>query len=122
MYRPHPNECSGSDLDGDLYFLSWDEALVPASADSPMDYCPPGQVSLDHPVTVEASPYPMYSLDDPCLPIGVGISNFLHLHTTPPIYHIPQCLFHHHKECCRAVFCLIFLRGGGVCRRFRSFL
>jgi hypothetical protein len=55
MYRPHPNECSGSDLDGDLYFLSWDEALIPASADNPMDYCPPGQVSLDHPVTVEAS-------------------------------------------------------------------
>ncbi|KAJ7568127.1 hypothetical protein O6H91_01G019700 [Diphasiastrum complanatum] len=36
--RPHPDECSGSDLDGDLYFVSWDEGLIPPSTDPPMNY------------------------------------------------------------------------------------
>lgn len=36
--RPHPDECSGSDLDGDIYFLCWDKDLIPAAADNPMKY------------------------------------------------------------------------------------
>ncbi|KAF5748191.1 RNA-dependent RNA polymerase 6-like [Tripterygium wilfordii] len=38
--RPHTNEASGSDLDGDLYFVTWDEKLVPPSKRSwtPMQY------------------------------------------------------------------------------------
>ena len=28
--RPHPNEISGSDLDGDNYYLSWNSLLIPA--------------------------------------------------------------------------------------------
>ncbi|KAK9279924.1 hypothetical protein L1049_013608 [Liquidambar formosana] len=40
--RPHTNEASGSDLDGDLYFVTWDENLIPPSKRSspPMDYAP----------------------------------------------------------------------------------
>ncbi|KAL3497389.1 hypothetical protein ACH5RR_040121 [Cinchona calisaya] len=40
--RPHANEASGSDLDGDLYFVTWDENLIPPSKRSwmPMDYAP----------------------------------------------------------------------------------
>ncbi|XP_028778416.1 RNA-dependent RNA polymerase 6-like [Neltuma alba] len=38
--RPHTNEASGSDLDGDLYFVTWDENLIPPGKRSwtPMDY------------------------------------------------------------------------------------
>ncbi|KAK6912561.1 RNA-dependent RNA polymerase, eukaryotic-type [Dillenia turbinata] len=40
--RPHTNEASGSDLDGDLYFVTWDETLIPPSKRSwtPMEYAP----------------------------------------------------------------------------------
>ncbi|XP_072981576.1 probable RNA-dependent RNA polymerase SHL2 [Typha angustifolia] len=41
--RPHANEASGSDLDGDLYFVTWEENLIPPGKKSwlPMDYTPP---------------------------------------------------------------------------------
>ncbi|KAG6507451.1 probable RNA-dependent RNA polymerase SHL2 [Zingiber officinale] len=40
--RPHTNEASGSDLDGDLYFVTWDQDLIPPSKKSSiaMDYTP----------------------------------------------------------------------------------
>ncbi|KAH9714574.1 RNA-dependent RNA polymerase 6 [Citrus sinensis] len=40
--RPHTNEASESDLDGDLYFVTWDENLIPPSKKScpPMEYTP----------------------------------------------------------------------------------
>lgn len=51
--RPHPNECSGSDLDGDIYFVCWDKELIPPGMIDPMDYSPvPSQV-LDHDVTIQ---------------------------------------------------------------------
>lgn len=36
--RPHTNECSGSDLDGDLYFITWDIRLIPSLVAEPMKY------------------------------------------------------------------------------------
>lgn len=36
--RPHPNECSGSDLDGDMYLVIWREELIPVKSFDPMDY------------------------------------------------------------------------------------
>ncbi|KAF9625250.1 hypothetical protein IFM89_020836 [Coptis chinensis] len=51
--RPHPNECSGSDLDGDIYFVSWDHELIPPRQIDPMDYTPEPTVTLDHDVTIE---------------------------------------------------------------------
>ncbi|XVE74531.1 hypothetical protein DITRI_Ditri12bG0024300 [Diplodiscus trichospermus] len=51
--RPHPNECSGSDLDGDVYFVSWDEDLIPPYRFQPMDYGSTPSTFLDHDVTME---------------------------------------------------------------------
>ncbi|KAK9063788.1 hypothetical protein SSX86_017660 [Deinandra increscens subsp. villosa] len=51
--RPHPNECSGSDLDGDIYFVCWDPDLIPSQQFEPMDYTPAPTVQLDHDVTIE---------------------------------------------------------------------
>lgn len=51
--RPHPNECSGSDLDGDIYFVSWDQSLIPARQVSPMEYAAAPAENLDHDVTIE---------------------------------------------------------------------
>uniref|UniRef100_A0ACD5YGG1 Uncharacterized protein n=1 Tax=Avena sativa TaxID=4498 RepID=A0ACD5YGG1_AVESA len=51
--RPHPNECSGSDLDGDIYFVSWDPDLIPTCMVAPMDYTPAPTEILDHDVEME---------------------------------------------------------------------
>lgn len=51
--RPHPNEASGSDLDGDLYFVTWDDSLIPPSGRSwpPMEYAPGEAKQLPRDVT-----------------------------------------------------------------------
>ncbi|PPD72154.1 hypothetical protein GOBAR_DD30936 [Gossypium barbadense] len=51
--RPHPNECSGGDLDGDQFFISWDKDLIPCQTEPPMDYTGRRPRIMDHEVTLE---------------------------------------------------------------------
>ncbi|XP_058184040.1 probable RNA-dependent RNA polymerase 1 [Rhododendron vialii] len=51
--RPHPNECSGSDLDGDMYTVCWDPDLIPPRQIDAMDYSPAPTKEVDHDVTIE---------------------------------------------------------------------
>ncbi|CAN8278417.1 unnamed protein product [Cochlearia groenlandica] len=50
--RPHTNEASGSDLDGDLYFVAWDQKLIPPSRQSwpAMHYDAAEEKTLGRPV------------------------------------------------------------------------
>ncbi|KAK7246018.1 hypothetical protein RIF29_40875 [Crotalaria pallida] len=50
--RPHPDECSGGDLDGDMYGVCWDEDLIPPTTSDPMEYTPATTV-LEHDVNME---------------------------------------------------------------------
>ncbi|XP_063437028.1 uncharacterized protein LOC134718444 [Mytilus trossulus] len=50
--RPHPNETAGSDLDGDMFFVCWDENLIPPVTHQPYDY-PAAQSKPEGRVTVE---------------------------------------------------------------------
>eukprot|EP00118_Oscarella_pearsei_P028510 m.2323 g.2323 ORF g.2323 m.2323 type:complete len:1118 (+) comp8576_c0_seq1:109-3462(+) len=53
--RPHTDEISGSDLDGDLYFVSWDSDLLPLEKyrnDEPMDYTAP-EPKTKSPITLD---------------------------------------------------------------------
>ncbi|PON93354.1 RNA-dependent RNA polymerase-type [Trema orientale] len=51
--RPHPNECSGGDLDGDLFFISWDSGLIPPRTTPAMDYIGRRPRIMAHDVTIE---------------------------------------------------------------------
>ena len=51
--RPHTDEMSGSDLDGDKYFVTWYEDLDPlGNNEEAMDFTSPKKKLLDRPVAV----------------------------------------------------------------------
>jgi len=58
--RPHPNECSGSDLDGDIYFVCWDSELIPPRTIDPMEYDSAQPIVLDHDVEIEVLSFQLY--------------------------------------------------------------
>ncbi|GAV63008.1 RdRP domain-containing protein [Cephalotus follicularis] len=51
--RPHPNECSGGDLDGDKFFISWDKDLIPSETEPAMNYTGCSPRIMEHDVTLE---------------------------------------------------------------------
>ncbi|CAD7695531.1 unnamed protein product [Ostreobium quekettii] len=52
--RPHPNELSGSDLDGDLYHVIWDDSLIPTEPNKkPMDYTATPKTELQREIKIE---------------------------------------------------------------------
>ncbi|CAD7696502.1 unnamed protein product [Ostreobium quekettii] len=52
--RPHPDELSGSDLDGDLYHVIWEDDLIPEGPNKqPMDYTASDKVELERPVGID---------------------------------------------------------------------
>ena len=52
--RPHTDEMSGSDLDGDKYFVTWYDKLLPRRDENvdPMDFTSPEKIVLTRPVEV----------------------------------------------------------------------
>ncbi len=51
-HRPITNMCSGSDLDGDLYFAAWEQTLIPPRVETPMNYKCPQTKLLDRNVEI----------------------------------------------------------------------
>ncbi|KAK9108004.1 hypothetical protein Syun_024015 [Stephania yunnanensis] len=90
--RPHPNECSGGDLDGDLYFTCWDENLVPPETDTPMDYMGRRPRIMDHEVTLEEIQkfFVDYMINDT---LGqISIAHLIHADRSPERARSPECI------------------------------
>ncbi|KAK4437182.1 RNA-dependent RNA polymerase 2 [Sesamum alatum] len=90
--RPHPNECSGGDLDGDLYFISWDENLVPPRTVDPMDYTGRRPRIMDHDVTLEEIQrfFADYMISDT---LGtISTAHLIHADREPEKALSPKCL------------------------------
>lgn len=90
--RPHPNECSGGDLDGDLYFVTWDDKLIPEKADAPMDYTGARPRIMDHVVTLEEIQQHVvkYMLSDS---LGaISNAHLIHADRDPMKARSPECL------------------------------
>ncbi|KAL0342811.1 UNVERIFIED_CONTAM: RNA-dependent RNA polymerase 2 [Sesamum calycinum] len=89
---PHPNECSGGDLDGDLYFISWDENLITARTVDPMDYTGRRPRIMDHDVTLEEIErfFADYMISDT---LGtISTAHLIHADREPEKALSPKCL------------------------------
>lgn len=52
-YRPITSMCSGSDLDGDLYWVTWDLNLIPNETVEPMNYDAPAAAEEPTPINID---------------------------------------------------------------------
>ncbi|GJN26944.1 hypothetical protein PR202_gb14913 [Eleusine coracana subsp. coracana] len=90
--RPHPNECSGGDLDGDLFFITWDDKLIPEKVDAPMDYAATRPHIMDHVVTLEEihKNFVDYMINDT---LGaISTAHLIHADRNPLKARSPECL------------------------------
>ncbi|KAL6845771.1 hypothetical protein ACP4OV_024346 [Aristida adscensionis] len=90
--RPHPNECSGGDLDGDLFFITWDEKLIPEKVDAPMDYTATRPRIMDHVVTLQEiqKHFVNYMINDT---LGaISTAHLIHADRDPLKARSPECL------------------------------
>ncbi|KAF8703377.1 hypothetical protein HU200_032177 [Digitaria exilis] len=90
--RPHPNECSGGDLDGDLFFITWDDKLIPEKVDTPMDYAATRPHILDHFVTLEEiqKHFVSYMINDA---LGaISTAHLIHADRNPLKARSPECI------------------------------
>ncbi|KAK1565007.1 hypothetical protein Q3G72_016739 [Acer saccharum] len=90
--RPHPNECSGGDLDGDIYFISWDKDLIPCETEPPMDYAGGRPRIMDHDVTLEEIQqfFVDYMINDT---LGaISTAHLVHADRDPEKARSPKCL------------------------------
>ncbi|KAK3225244.1 hypothetical protein Dsin_005106 [Dipteronia sinensis] len=90
--KPHPNECSGGDLDGDIYFISWDKDLIPLETEPPMDYAGGRPRIMDHDVTMEEIQqfFVDYMINDT---LGaISTAHLVHADRDPEKARSPKCL------------------------------
>ncbi|XP_077237792.1 RNA-dependent RNA polymerase 2 [Tasmannia lanceolata] len=90
--RPHPNECSGGDLDGDQYFVCWDTNLIPSSNCAAMDYIGRRPRLMDHDVTLEEiyKFFIDYMINDT---LGtISTAHLVHADREPSKAQSPKCL------------------------------
>lgn len=90
--RPHPNECSGGDLDGDLFFITWDDKLIPEKVDAPMDYTATRPRIMDHAVTLEEiqKHFVSYMINDT---LGaISTAHLIHADRDPLKARSPECV------------------------------
>lgn len=79
-------------MDGDLYFITWDDKLIPEKVDTPMDYTATRPRIMDHVVTLEEiqKHFVDYMLNDA---LGViSTAHLIHADCQPLKARSPECL------------------------------
>lgn len=97
--RPHPDECSGGDLDGDKFFVSWDRRLIPGWITDPFHYDVAPQIELSTLVGKIVSS--VFS------PVSKGVSAFGRAHI-PSIFGTEQQAEYKRKIKCREELLVYF--------------
>ncbi|CAA6663598.1 unnamed protein product [Spirodela intermedia] len=129
--RPHCNEASGSDLDGDLYFVTWDNDLVPPLAGDIVDFFLKSMVNenlgqICHAHVVHADRSPVGAMDEKCLQLAELAAQAVDFPKTGKVVTMPRELRpklypdfmekpHHLSYCSEKILGILY-------RKMRSFL